>query len=207
MAKTRKVDIFMNYHVEMENIINSLTNTKPKLLLHSCCSVCSSHVLSVLSQYFNVTINFYNPNIHPKQEFDKRFNDLTSFIDKAHSGKIKIAEPSYNSQEFYTATQGLYNEPEGAKRCEKCFNLRLMQTASLAKKDKYDFFSTTLTVSPHKNATIINEVGKMAQKMHNVQFLPADFKKKDGYKHSVQLANIYNLYRQNYCGCEFSVRK
>ncbi len=195
----------MNYELEMQNIIKTLKeNEKPTLLLHSCCSVCSAHVLSVLTQFFNVTVYFYNPNIHPFDEYERRKKSLEHFLNVAYGGKVALICPEYNEDEFYSAAKGLESEKEGGARCTQCFNLRLQSTAMAAKKAGFQFFTTTLTVSPHKNAQIINEVGVSAQNAHGVQFLPADFKKKDGYKHSTQLAKQYDLYRQNYCGCAFS---
>ncbi len=197
----------MNFQIEMEKIIASLNGKSPNLLLHSCCSVCSSHVLSVLTASFNVTVSYYNPNIHPKSEYETRLKDVRRYLKQAYNNKVKLIEQNYNPNKFFEAVKGLENEPEGQKRCEQCFKLRLMHTAKYAKQNNYDFFTTTLTVSPHKNAAVINEIGKLAQNKHSVQFLPSDFKKKEGYKHSVQLANNYNLYRQNYCGCIFSIRE
>lgn len=192
----------MNYQIEMENIINNLSY-KPKLLLHACCAPCASYVLEYLSKYFEITILFYNPNIDTKKEFDYRYNELKRLV-KEMNLEVDIVEPNYNKQEFIKHINGLENEKEGGKRCIKCFNLRLDKTAEIASLMDFDYFATTLTISPLKNADQINKIGFGLAKKYNTKYLPSDFKKKEGYKRSIELSNKYNLYRQDYCGCKFS---
>ncbi len=194
-----------NYQIIMENIIKNL-KTKPKLLLHACCGVCSSSVLEKLIDYFDVTILYYNPNIYPKEEYEKRYETLKELINKARS-KIKIKEIGYDQNEFDNIAKGLENEKEGGRRCTKCFYLRLEKTAMLAKKENYDYFCTTLSVSPYKNSQKLNEIGKILEEKYDIKYLYSDFKKKEGYKRSNELAKKYNLYRQNYCGCKYSMNE
>ena len=194
-----------NYQIIMENIIKNL-KTKPKLLLHACCGVCSSSVLEKLIDYFDVTILYYNPNIYPKEEYEKRYETLKELINKARN-KIKIKEIGYDQNEFDNIAKGLENEKEGGRRCTKCFYLRLEKTAMLAKKENYDYFCTTLSVSPYKNSQKLNEIGKILEEKYDIKYLYSDFKKKEGYKRSNELAKKYNLYRQNYCGCKYSMNE
>lgn len=185
------------YYNEFIKIINNKEGNK--LLLHSCCAVCSSHVITYLFDYFDITILFYNPNIEPINEYNKRKKEqirLCKILD------VKYIDCDYDNDIFKKSVVGFEEEVEGGKRCNICFYLRLSKTASLAKG--YDYFGTTLTVSPHKNSQIINEVGLNLEKKFNVKFLVADFKKKEGYKNSVLLANKYDLYRQDYCGCSYA---
>ncbi len=185
---------------ELENI-----KEPKKLLLHSCCAPCSSHVISFLTKYFDITILYYNPNISPKSEYDKRKEEqirLIKEIDKEN--KIDIIDCDYDNDKYEKAIKGYENEPERGSRCTICFDLRLDKTAFLAKKLNYDYFCTTLTVSPYKNSNLINEIGKKKEEKYDVKWLYSDFKKENGYKHSIELSKEYNLYRQHYCGCIYS---
>ena len=193
-----------NYNLIMEDIIDNL-NDKPKLLLHACCGVCSSAVLERLIPYFDITVLYYNPNIYPIEEYQKRLEVLKELISKANL-PVKLLEVGYNIKEFYEVVKGLEKEKEGGKRCNVCYKLRLEQTALLAQKNKFDYFCTTLSVSPYKKADVLNEIGKSLENKYNVKYLYSDFKKKEGYKRSNELAKQYNLYRQHYCGCEFSLK-
>lgn len=178
---------------------------RPRLLLHACCAPCSSYVLEYLSQYFEITLYFYNPNISPKAEHDFRARELCRLAKEMPLEKIpKIIIETYSNTEFNEASKGLENEPEGGKRCEKCFYLRLQKTAETAKANNFDYFTTTLSISPHKNAALLNEIGRELSPKFDVPYLFSDFKKNNGYKRSCELSKEYNLYRQNYCGCAFS---
>ena len=194
-----------NYNLIMEEIINNLKE-KPKLLLHACCGICSASVLEKLSPYFDITILFYNPNIYPNEEFIKRLNTLKELIEKSNI-KVKLETPTYNEEEFLQISKGLEEEKEGGERCTKCFYLRLEKTAQIAKEKKYDYFCTTLSVSPYKDAQKLNKIGKVLEKKYNIKYLYSDFKKKEGYKRSNELSKKYNLYRQNYCGCKYSLNE
>lgn len=196
-----------NYSKIMEKYLENIktTDLKPSLLLHSCCGPCSSVALERLTDYFNVTLLFYNPNIQPKEEFLKRQNEQQKLIAKA-GYNINIITPKYNEQEFLEYVTGLESLPEGSFRCQKCFELRLKKTAQIAKETNSNYFTTTLTTSPHKDAHVINQIGLNIAKDYKVEFLCADFKKKDGYKRSIELSKKYELYRQNYCGCLFSLK-
>lgn len=194
-----------NYQIIMEKIIENLNN-KPKLLLHACCGVCSSSVLEKLIPYFDITILYYNPNIHPEKEFKKRLNTLEKLIKKMNI-KTKIEVPKYDEEEFYKIAKGLEEEKEGEKRCTKCYYLRLNKTAQIAKEKGYDYFCTTLSVSPYKDSQKLNKIGKILEEKYNIKYLFSDFKKKEGYKRSNELSKKYELYRQNYCGCKYSFNK
>lgn len=193
----------MNYSIELEKIINLNGDNKPSLLLHACCAPCSSYVLEYLHSHFDITLFFYNPNIYPKDEYQKRLDELKRLVREMELD-IKIIEEDYDPNEFFEISKGLENIPEGGERCKKCYRLRLQKTASAAKTGKYDFFCTTLSISPHKNAEWINEIGNELAMTLGTTFLPSDFKKKNGYKHSIELSKQYDLYRQNFCGCIFS---
>ena len=181
----------------------------PKLLLHSCCGPCSTAVIESLAGAFSLTVFFYNPNITDREEYLKRRESQLHFIDEYNKNvsvdkQIAFLEGEYLPAEFYEAAKGLEPEPEGGKRCTECFRLRLEKTAQAAKMGGYDFFTTTLTVSPHKNYPLISSIGKELALTYGISFLDRDFKKKDGFKRSIELSKKYGLYRQNYCGCEFS---
>ena len=190
----------MNYQNKMQEIINSL-DYRPKLLLHSCCGPCSTTVLTLLVEFFDITVLYYNPNIEPMAEYEHRKKEQIRFIKEFNNEHINFMDCDYNNQDFRRKVQGLEQEKEGGARCAVCFKLRLNYTASLAKKENFDYFGTTLTVSPHKNSDIINKIGYLLEKEYGVKYLYSDFKKKDGYKKSVEISKKYNLYRQDYCGC------
>ena len=194
-----------NYQTVMENIINNLNN-KPKLLLHACCGICSSSVLEKLLPFFDITILFYNPNIYPKEEFEKRLKTLKELTEKMNI-KVKIEVPKYNENEFNEISKGLEKEKEGGERCTKCYYLRLNQTAKIGKENNYDYFCTTLSVSPYKNSEKLNKIGEILEKKYKINYLYSDFKKKEGFKRSNELSKKYELYRQNYCGCKYSLRE
>lgn len=197
----------INYQIKLEEELKSL-NKKKSILLHSCCAPCSSHVISVLTNYFDITVLYYNPNIEPIEEYEKRKEEEKRFIKEfPHTNVITIMDCDYDNDIFHEKVKGLENEPERGKRCTVCFGLRLEKTAQLAKENHFDYFGTTLTVSPYKNASLLNAIGKELEKKYNVKYLYSDFKKKNGYKHSIELAKEYNLYRQNYCGCIYSKRE
>lgn len=195
----------INYNQIMEETITNLKG-KPKLLLHACCGVCSSSVLERLYPFFDITVLYYNPNIYPEEEYLKRFNTLKEITLKMKI-KVKLLEIGYESKEFKNISKGLENEKEGGKRCTKCFYLRLEKTAKLAQKHNFDYFTTTLSVSPYKNSQKLNKIGKILSEKYNVEYLYSDFKKKEGYKRSNELAKKYDLYRQNYCGCKYSLNE
>ena len=202
----RQGDIMkINYNQIMEETITNLKG-KPKLLLHACCGVCSSSVLERLYPFFDITVLYYNPNIYPEEEYLKRFNTLKEITLKMKI-KVKLLEIGYESKEFKNISKGLENEKEGGKRCTKCFLLRLEKTAKLAQKHNFDYFTTTLSVSPYKNSQKLNKIGKILSEKYNVEYLYSDFKKKEGYKRSNELAKKYNLYRQHYCGCKYSLNE
>ena len=190
----------INYQKELDKIISRLDN-KPTLALHSCCGPCSSYVLEYLTQYFDVTLFFYNPNIHPESEYNKRLFEQIRLCDILGVGTV---ECDYDPQNYFEFVKGLENDKEGGARCDKCFEMRLDYTARLAKQKGFTYLATTLTVSPHKNAPLINDIGEKIAKNHGILWLPSDFKKKGGYHRSIELSKEYDLYRQNYCGCIFS---
>lgn len=190
----------MNYDVEMNKIINNL-NYKPKLLLQSCCAPCSTTVIEKLKNHFDITIIYYNPNIEPINEYEKRKQEQIKIIEQYN---IKYLDCDYDNELFHEMSIGLENEPEKGIRCHKCYRLRLDYTAKKAKFLGYDYFGTTLTVSPYKLSNVINEIGLDLEKKYDIKFLVSDFKKNNGYKNSIELSKKYNLYRQNYCGCIYS---
>ncbi len=190
----------------------------PRLLLHSCCAPCSSYVLEYLSGFFSITVFYYNPNIGPREEYEKRAKEqerlIRVFSEKVQSGgegqhlyPISFIKGAYEPEAFYEAAKGLEKVPEGGERCFRCYELRLRQTAELAKAGGYEYFCTTLSISPLKKADILMEIGERLSKEYGVLYLPSDFKKKNGYKRSVELSAEFGLYRQNYCGCVFSKRE
>ena len=194
----------INYQKQLDNIIENLQNA-PKLLLHSCCAPCSSHCIEYLSQYFNITVLYYNPNIYPEAEYEKRKAEQKRLISEMDTKyPVKMLDCDFESEKFYSAVKGLENCREGGERCFICYRLRLEKTAIEAKNNGFDYFTTTLTISPLKNAQKINEIGEELAEKYCIKFLPSDFKKREGYKRSIELSKVYNLYRQNYCGCVFS---
>ena len=194
-----------NYNLIMEEIINNLKD-KPKLLLHACCGVCSSSVLERLYPFFDITVLYYNPNIYPIEEYNKRLNVQKEIIEKMNF-KINLLEIGYNNEDFEKISKGLENEKEGGIRCTKCFHLKIEKTVQIAKKNHFDYFTTTLSVSPYKDSQRLNKIGEVLSKEYNVKYLYSDFKKKEGYKRSNELAKKYDLYRQHYCGCEYSLNE
>ena len=195
-----------NYAKKLEEIINSLDN-KPKLLLHSCCGPCSSYVISYLRDYFDITVLYYNPNIFPYEEYVKRKEEQKRLLREMTNDTVKLLDCDYDNDKYEEVIQGLEKEPERGKRCTKCFLLRLEKTAIVGKDEGFDFFGTTLTVSPYKNAQLINRIGEKLANDYDIRWLYGDFKKNDGYKKSIELSKKYDLYRQNYCGCIYTKNK
>ncbi|MGN0462574.1 MAG: epoxyqueuosine reductase QueH [Ruminococcus sp.] len=196
-----------NYQRELDSLIsyNEEQSIVPTLLLHACCAPCSGYVIEYLSNYFRLTMLFFNPNIGEREEYSYRRDELKRLISEMKTKyPVSFIDGEYNPQEFYNVAKGFENEPERGKRCSKCFSLRLNYTASVAEKEGFDYFATTLTLSPLKNAEIINSIGEKIE--CKSKYLPSDFKKKEGYKRSIVLSKEHNLYRQNYCGCVFSKR-
>lgn len=196
-----------NYQKELDQKLTQITaeGRVPTLLLHSCCAPCSSYVLEYLSQYFAITILYYNPNIAPPEEYFRRAEEQKNFLTALKTAHpVRLVEGVYEPADFYAAVKGLENEPEGGERCFKCYALRLEEAAKAAKTGGFDYFTTTLTISPHKNAEKLNEIGERLGEACGIPFLNADFKKKNGFKRSLELSAQYGLYRQDYCGCIFS---
>ena len=197
-----------NYQKELDRIIQKRGTRLPRVLLHSCCGPCSSAVLEYLTQYFDVTLLWYNPNIYPREEFDRRFKTQVELIEKMGlAEKVSVLAEPWKSEDYYARIKGLEDEPEGGRRCEACFRLRLIEAARLAKHYGFDYFCTTLTLSRHKDADLINRLGEEIGRAAGVSWLPSDFKKRDGENRSVELSEKYGIYRQLYCGCEFSLRR
>jgi len=197
----------INYQLELEKIIleNNKQAITPSLLLHCCCAPCASHCLKVLAQHFNVTTYFFNPNIYPEEEYQQRLQELQRLIKVIDCpNQIKMLDAEYLPQLFFDCARGLENTPEGAERCAKCFYLRLKSTAQKAREGNFEYITTTLTISPLKNAQLLNQIGQQVAEEEGVKWLPSDFKKKDGYLNSIKLSEKYGLYRQDYCGCIFS---
>ena len=200
----------VNYQKELEKVIQGCACAKqvPTLLLHSCCAPCSSYTLEYLSQYFKITVFYYNPNIYPPREYEKRVEEQKRFIQELPvKYPVDFVEGSYDTQRCSNMAHGLEQVPEGGERCFKCYELRLREAAQLAKDKGFDYFTTTLTISPMKNAQKLNEIGQALEKEYGVKHLPSDFKKKNGYKRSIELSAQYGLYRQNYCGCVYSYQE
>lgn len=190
-----------NYQLETDKLIASLEG-RPRLLLHSCCGPCSSYVLEYLTRCFDLSLLYYNPNIRPGSEYQKRLETQMKLL--ARFPDVKLLPCPYDAEAYNAAAQGLENEPEGGSRCEACFRLRLEYTAKRAAEGGFDWFCTTLTVSPHKNAGTINTIGARLAEEYGIKWLPSDFKKREGYKRSIELSKEYALYRQDYCGCLYS---
>ncbi|MDR0314454.1 MAG: epoxyqueuosine reductase QueH [Oscillospiraceae bacterium] len=198
-----------NYQNEFEKITDNIekTGTRPRLLLHSCCAPCSSYVISYVANWFDVTVIYYNPNIFPKEEYEKRKAEQIRLIKElGYNVEIKFMDSDYDTDKFKEMERQFEDEPQGGLRCFHCYRLRLEKTAAEAKAGKFDYFGTTLTVSPHKSARVLNQVGKECEQIYGVKFMYSDFKKKDGFKKSIELSCKYKLYRQNYCGCESSMK-
>ena len=196
-----------NYDKWMQEIIekNQELEIVPTLLLHTCCAPCSSAVIERLSKYFRITVFYYNPNIEPLEEYLKRKEVQKRFLSEVTTPyPINFLDCDYEHEEFIQLSKGLENEKEGGPRCLKCYRLRLLKTALKAQEFHFDYFGTSLTVSPYKNAQALNQIGEELQKKFNVKYLYSDFKKRNGYKRSIELSKDYHLYRQDYCGCSFS---
>ncbi len=196
----------VNYSLILENKLKELEakGEKPRLLLHACCAPCSSYVLEYIARRFDLTLYFYNPNIAPAEEYAFRFRELQRLLDEAGYTEVKTICAEYRPEEFTAIANGLENEPEGGARCCKCYRLRLQKTAEEAKTGGFDYFTTTLSISPHKNADWLNRIGQELEREYGVPYLCSDFKKKGGYQRSIVLSREYNLYRQDYCGCIYS---
>lgn len=196
-----------NYQKELDSLIESLVKNKkvPTLLLHSCCAPCSSYVLEYLSAYFKITVFYYNPNIYPQEEYQKRVVELKRLIAEIPlKNEVKFIEGKYDSDSFFALAKGLEQQEEGGERCFRCYELRLNEAALMCQKGNYDYFTTTLSISPYKNAEKLNEIGAELAQKYGVSYLYSDFKKRGGYQRSIALSKQYSLYRQNYCGCIFS---
>ena len=197
----------VNYQKELDKVIDKIQRDgiTPTLLLHVCCAPCSSYCLEYLSQYFKIIVFFYNPNISFKEEYDYRLSEEKRLIgEMKFKNPVEIIDSRYDPNEFFSAVKGLENEPEGGRRCLECFSLRLRESCKKAKEIGADYITTTLTISPLKNAQALNEIGSECAKEYGVSWLFSDFKKREGYKRSIVLSQEYDLYRQNYCGCAFS---
>ncbi len=196
-----------NYQKELEKLIEKQQRdgVKPSLLLHSCCAPCSSYVLEYLAPYFTIWDFYYNPNISPKKEYEDRKEELVRLIkEMGLSTQVTFLEGTYQPEDFFAMAKGLEDLPEGGERCFRCYEMRLKESAKIAREQGAEYFATTLTISPLKNAQKLNEIGEKLAEEYGVKYLPSDFKKKNGYKRSVELSAQYELYRQNYCGCVFS---
>jgi hypothetical protein len=204
--KKMNPQIKINYDIKLQEIIDNLDGV-PRLLLHSCCAPCSSAVIERLTKYFDITILYYNPNIEPYEEYEKRKEEEIRFIKEFNNvNKLDILDCDYDNDVYHELVQGMEGEPEGGARCHKCYTLRLEYTAKKAKELSFDYFGTTLTVSPYKNSQVLNKIGEEISNVYNVKYLYSDFKKKEGYKRSIIMSKEYNLYRQDYCGCIYSKR-
>ena len=200
----------INYQKELDKVIEVLQRQGrvPRLLLHSCCAPCSSYVLEYLSRYFKITVFYYNPNIYPEEEFYKRRSEQERFISQLPTkNPISFIGTEHMSEEFYKAVKGLEHIREGGERCFACYRLRLEESAMAARDMGADYFTTTLSISPMKNARKLNEIGGELEEKYGVKYLFSDFKKRNGYKRSTELSREYGIYRQNYCGCVFSLRE
>ncbi len=200
----------INYQKILNDLLKQLEQTQevPTLLLHTCCAPCSSAVIKKLASFFQITVLYYNPNIYPQEEYLKRKNEQKRFISEFQTKyPVSFLDCDYEAEEFFRVSCGLEEEKEGGRRCAKCFSLRLFKTARLAKEMGFDYFGTSLTVSPYKNASLLNEIGKELEETYHINYLYSDFKKEDGYKQSIELSKEYHLYRQDYCGCIFSKKE
>ena len=212
-VRLTRMEIYMqkvNYQKEMEKLIEQCQKREevPTLLLHSCCAPCSSAVLEQLAQHFRITVLYYNPNIAPEKEYVNRVKEQERFVAQLPTKyPISFLEGAYDTKRFYEAVKGMETLPEGGERCFVCYELRLRETARIAKENGFDFFTTTLSISPLKKADKLNEIGGKLAQEYGVSYLFSDFKKKEGYKRSIELSAQYGLYRQDYCGCVYSMRK
>ncbi len=199
-----------NYQLMLDKTLNNIKKegVRPTLLLHACCAPCSSYVLEYLNEYFDITVFFYNPNITESAEYHKRADELVRLINELpHQNEIKLIDGGYAPEKFIELSKDLESAPEGGERCFKCYRLRLEESVHIAKENGFDYFTTTLSISPHKNAQVLNEIGKELSDAYDVGYLFSDFKKRNGYKRSCELSEIYNLYRQDYCGCIYSKKE
>ena len=194
----------INYDAEMQKVIDGLGDKKPKLLMHACCAPCSTACLERVTPYFETTLFFFNPNITESEEYYLRLRELKKYVADVYGDEVGIIEGRYKSSEFFDMAKGREKEREGGERCYDCYTQRLSETAKIAVENKFDYFCTTLSVSPYKNSQWINEIGNKIAEGIGVKFLPSDFKKRGGYRRSVELSEEYGLYRQNYCGCIYS---
>ncbi len=199
----------INYGLQCEQLLAEIKNSgcRPSLLLHVCCAPCSSYVIEYLEEYFDITLFFYNPNITDSAEFAYRLDELSRFVNERVGRECGLIVDEYDPDSFFALVRGLEGEKEGGARCEVCYRQRLDRTARRAASDGYDFFATTLTVSPYKNATLLSEIGLELEKECDVRYLVSDFKKKGGYLRSIELSSVYGLYRQDFCGCVFSMEQ
>ena len=200
----------INYQKELDKVIESLSQQEkvPTLLLHSCCAPCSSYVLEYLSNYFGITVFYYNPNIYPDEEYEMRVREQQRFIREFPAKHpIDFIEGAYDKERFYEMARGLEQVPEGGQRCFQCYELRLREAGELAKARGFDYFTTTLSISPMKNAEKLNEIGLRLAEELGVSYLCSDFKKRNGYKRSTELSREYGMYRQDYCGCVYSYQE
>ena len=200
----------MNYQKELEKLLVKLEKEgrTPRLLLHSCCAPCSSYVLEYLSKHFEITVFYYNPNIFPESEYTKRILEQQTLIEEMEMKyPVSFIAGNYDKERFYEMARGLEYLKEGKERCFKCYALRLEEAARLAKEGEFDYFTTTLSISPMKNAEKLNDIGAALGKKYGVEYLQSDFKKKNGYKRSIELSKEYGLYRQDYCGCVYSMQE
>ncbi len=193
----------INYDKVLEELIKNLDG-KPTLLLHSCCGPCSSYVITYLKDYFKITVLYYNPNIEPEAEYLKRKGEQIKLIQELNDNDVTLLDIDYDNKSYRDKVKGREEDREGGLRCHLCYELRLNKTAQVAKEKGFDYFGTTLTVSPYKNAQVLNHIGETLANTYDIKWLYSDFKKKDGYKKSIELSKKYALYRQDYCGCEFS---
>ena len=197
-----------NYQLLLDKKIKEADGVRPSLLLHACCAPCSSYVLEYLSKYFRITLFFYNPNISPRKEYDVRYEELRRLLgEMGLDGEVAFANSEYEPERFFEIAKGLEDLPEGGERCKKCYELRLEATAKAAASQGFDLFTTTLSISPHKNAEWLNEIGKQLADKYGCEYLFSDFKKRGGYLRSCQLSEQYGLYRQDFCGCIYSKLK
>lgn len=195
----------INYQLEMERELKRLSGRRPRLLLHSCCAPCSSAVLERLTEAFEISVFYYNPNIAPEEEFLRRMEEQARLIERLpHEGRIELIRGEYDAAAFEALAKGLEMAPEGGERCTRCFRLRLGKTAQMAAEGGFEYFTTTLSISPLKDAQRLNAIGGELAEQYGVSYLFSDFKKKNGYKRSCELSAEYGLYRQDYCGCVYS---
>ena len=197
----------MNYQKLLDLELDKIKGSKsvPTLLLHACCAPCSSYTLEYLSKYFKITIYYYNPNIHPENEYIRRIEELKKFLNEFKTdNKVELIEGEYNPASYFNSVKGLENLGEKSKRCYECYKLRMEEACKYAKEHNFNYFTTTLSISPYKISSWINEIGENLQNKYNIKYLYADLKKKNGYKRSLELSKEYNLYRQDYCGCIYS---